>query len=270
MDSGISCVMGYRDLMLPRERQIEIVKVVDRDGTVKTTSLAEFLQCTEETIRRDLDALEREGRVVRSHGGAMSVRESLGEIQHHARKSRQKKEKAEIAEVACQYINEGEAIFLDESSTVLAMVKHLPRKVKFTVVTTSELVSTQVRQMSNVKLYILGGLYDELSHSYGGFLAEQAMSCLTVDRFFFSCKGIAEKVGATEGAEERARLKKRLLESARWACALADHTKVGIKSKFSFIFPKSIDLLITDSLCSSAKLAELEKAGIKTITKKIT
>ena len=122
--------------------------------------------------------------------------------------------------------------------------------------------------MPNVELYLLGGLYDELSHSYGGFVAEQAISGLTVDRFFFSCKGIAEKVGATEGAEERARLKKKLLESASWTCALADHTKIGIKSKFSFIFPESIDLLITDAACSRSEIAELEKAGIKTITKK--
>jgi len=242
--------------------------MVDRDGTVKTTTLAESLKCTEETIRRDLDALEKEGRVVRSHGGAMSVKDGVGEIQHHARQNRQKKEKAEIAELACAYIKAGETIFLDESSTVLAMVKHLPRKIEFSVVTTSELVSGQVRQMSNVKLYLLGGLYDELSYSYGGFMAEHAMSCLTVDRFFFSCKGIAERVGATEGAEERARLKKRLLESTNWTCALADHTKIGIKSKFSFIFPDSIDLLITDSACPSSEIAELEKAGIKTITKK--
>ena len=253
--------------MLPRERQIEIVKLADRHGTVKTSELAELLNCTEETIRRDLDSLEKEDRLVRTHGGAMSVEDSSKEVQHHKRESREVKAKKMIGELACSHIRAGETIFIDESSTALAMVDFLPNDIEFSVVTPSQLVSKRVSQMRNIQLYLLGGLYDELSHSFGGYIAEQAMRSMTVDRFYFSCKGIDVKQGATEASEKRARLKRNLLESAKWTCALVDNTKIAFKSKFSFIFPELIDLIITDNASLAEELDKFEASGVKTQTK---
>jgi len=190
----------------------------------------------------------------------------MEEIQHHKRESNQILEKKQIGKTACSYISEDDTIFIDESSTALAMVDYLPTDIEFSLVTTSLLVSKRVSAMDNVKLYLLGGLYDDMSYSFGGYMAEQAMQFMTVDRFFFSCKGIDLKQGGTEGNEERARLKKNLLQSAQWACALADHTKLGLKARFAFIFPSSIDLLITDDAASTADLKQYELAGIKTQT----
>ena len=250
--------------MLPRERHIEIVKLVDRQGTAKTTQLAELLKCTEETIRRDLDTLEKERKVARTHGGAMSANDGLGEVQHHKRENRAVAEKRYIGQIASSFIKEGEVVFIDESSTALAMVDFLPNDFTFTLVTTSLLVSKRVTSMQNVELYLLGGVYDEISCSFGGFLAEQAMVMMTVDRFFFSCKGVDLNLGASEDSEERARLKKTLLKSASWTCALVDHTKLGLRAKFSFILPGAIDRLISDELACSAELNKFQQAGIKT------
>lgn len=248
--------------MLPRERQIEIVKIVNRDGTVKTTELALKLDCTEETIRRDLDALEKEKKIVRSHGGAMSVQNSLEELQHHKRETREVKEKKMIGYAAASHIKDGETIFIDESSTALAMVEFLPVDKKITLVTTSLLVAKRVTNKENVTLYVLGGVYDERSLSFGGLLAEEACKCISIDRFFFSCKGMDQHLGASEANEERARLKKNLLRSAKWKCAIADHSKLGIKAKFSFIFPQEVDLLITDEGAPEKALKTFQKAGV--------
>ncbi len=252
--------------MLPRERQNEIVKLVDRQGTVKTSYLAELLNCTEETIRRDLDVLQKASSVVRTHGGAMSIKDSVEDVQHHKRENRSVKEKKQIGRIACSHIKEAETIFIDESSTALAMIDFLPSDFEFSIVTTSLLVSKRVSAMKNVKLYLLGGLYDDMSYSFGGYIAEQVMQFLTVDRFFFSCKGIDLTQGGTEANEERARLKKSLLKSANWKCALADHTKIGFKAKFSFIFPDALDLLITDDAIALSELEGYEEAGILTQT----
>jgi len=254
--------------MLPRERQIEIVKLVNRQGTVKTTELAERLDCTEETIRRDLDVLEKAKKVVRSHGGAMSIQDSLEEIQHHKRESREVKEKKQIGELAASFLEEGETIFIDESSTALAMIDFLPHDIEFSIITTSLLVSRRVSAMKNVKLYLLGGLYDEMSYSFGGYIAEQAMSYITVDRFYLSSKGVDVEQGATEANEERARLKRSLLKSAKWTCVLSDYTKLGFKARFSFMPTHEIDLLITDDSASEDVIEQFNRAGLKTLIKK--
>jgi len=144
--------------MLPRERQIEIVKLVGRQGTVKTSYLAELLNCTEETIRRDLDVLQKNNSIVRTHGGAMSHKDSIEDVQHHKRENREVKEKKQIGRLACSQIKADETIFIDESSTALAMVDFLPTDIEFSLITTSLLVAKRVSTMSNVKLYLLGGL----------------------------------------------------------------------------------------------------------------
>lgn len=250
--------------MLPRERQLEIAKLVNREGTVKTSQLADKLNCTEETIRRDLDALEKEKKIVRSHGGAMSVQDSIEELQHHKRETREVKEKQIIGAMAASHIREGELIFIDESSTALAMVDHLPLDKEFELVTTSLLVAKRVSKKSNITLYLLGGLYDEKSHSFGGLLTEEAAKNLSIDRFFLSAKGVAPDFGASEANEERARSKKNLLKFAAWKCVLADHTKLGIKAKFSFILPQEIDLLITDDKAPQLALDTFDAVEIQT------
>ncbi len=250
-------------IMLPRERQIEIVRIVNRKGTVKTTELAEQLHCTEETIRRDLDFLEKEKKVVRSHGGAMSIQDTYEELQHHKRESREVAEKKMIGYVAASYIKEGETIFIDESSTALAMIEYLPLDIKFNLFTNSLLVAKRVTSKKNINLYLLGGAYDETCFSFGGYLAEESMKQVSVDRFFFSCKGLDQYFGASEVNEERARLKKSLLKSASWKCALADHTKLGLKARFSFMLPQQIDLVITDEGACAESISSFNKAGVK-------
>ena len=250
--------------MIPRERQAEIMKLINRNGTVKTSDLALRLDCTEETIRRDLDSLERANQVVRSHGGAMSIKDSLQDLQHHKRETREVKEKLQIGKKAASLVQKGETIFIDESSTALAMVDHLPTDFEINVVTTSLLVANRVSAHTNTRLYILGGLYDGKSFSFGGFLTEEAIRFMNIDRFFFSCKGIDSVMGGSEANEERARLKKNLLKFAKWRCLLADHTKLGLKAKFSFVFPNEIDLLITDSGADSESLMAYTQAGIST------
>ena len=249
--------------MLPRERQFEIVKLVNRNGTVKTSELADRLNCTEETIRRDLDALEKQGKIVRSHGGAMSMQDVNEDLQHHKRESREIEEKQMIASTAASKIREGETIFIDESSTSLVMVDYLPADFEFNLVTNSLLLAKRVVSKSNITLHVIGGKYDETSFSLGGLLAEESIKFMSIDRFFFSCKGFHPELGATEASEERARLKKNLLKHSDWNCVLVDHTKLGIKAKFSFIFSKEVDLLVTDEAASKAVIQTYEKQGIK-------
>lgn len=235
-------------------------------GNVRTNELAAVLDCTEETVRRDLDKLSKQELLVRTHGGAISLDERNTDLDHHMREQRNAKEKKDIAKKAASFIRKGETIMLDESSTALAMTSFLPRNLPLKVVTPSLLIAQKIATHENHQLIQLGGTLDKVSMSFNGILTELMVSRLRIDRFFFSAKGIDAEQGASEPTEERARMKQHIIQYSKWNCALLDSTKIGIRADFYFITPREIDAFITDKKTQSQQLKAFEDAGIETLT----
>ncbi len=172
-------------------------------------------------------------------------------------------EKRVIGRQAAQLVEPHESILLDESSTALAMVEFLPENVPLRVITPSLLVARRVASHRNHELVQLGGIFDPVSVSFGGLLAELAVSRLKIDRFFFSCTGIDAVHGATEPSEDRARTKQRIIELSGWNCALADHSKIGAMADYVFAVPGEIDFLVTDRPVEADAAAALVAVGIE-------
>src|SRR5438045_5215952 len=110
--------------MLAVERLREIEKRIKRDGSARVADLARELSVTEETIRRDLEKLEDDRKILRSHGGAVAP--ANGEIPHTERESQQAAEKSAIAREAVKRVSEGDTLFIDASSTALELARILP------------------------------------------------------------------------------------------------------------------------------------------------
>lgn len=250
--------------MLAAQRHSEILNQLKVSGNVRTNELAPVLGCTEETIRRDLDKLAKQGLLVRAHGGAISLDERNTDLDHHMREQRNTREKNAIAKRAALFVKPGEMIMLDESSTTLAMTNFLPPEMPLKVVTSSLLVAERIAAHENHQLIQLGGSLDKVSMSFQGILTELMVSRLRIDRFFFSAKGIDPEQGASEPTEERARMKHHILQYSKWNCALLDHTKMGIKADYFFITPRDINTFITDKKATSEMLASFKDAGIET------
>jgi DeoR/GlpR family transcriptional regulator of sugar metabolism len=244
--------------MLALERHRKILEIAKRDGAVRTQSLALLLEVTEETVRRDLDGLSRQGLLHRTHGGATEISMVIRELSRSEREAKQAKEKEAIAKMAVRHIGENETLLLDASSTALELARHLPQRVGLRIVTYAIGVVERLAVRNDIEVILLGGIHDAKAGRFHGMLTEMGVRALRIDRFFFSGGGLDPLLGIGEPNPEEARLKATVISHAGWKCAMLDHTKLGRKTDHYFVKPDQIDLLITDSggrdFCGKGKL----------------
>lgn len=233
--------------MLAIERQRRILERAKQERSVRTQELATILKVTEETVRRDLDTLSRQGLLRRTHGGAADVSIMLDELSQTDREARQSEEKTLIAKLAAKHIKDHETIMLDASSTALELARHMPSGKSLRVVTYAHSVVEKLAIRSDIELVLLGGTYEAKGRRFRGMLTEMGIRALRIDRFFFSGGGYNQTRGIGEPSAEEARLKATIIAHADWKCAIMDHTKLSRMTDHFFVKPSEIDLFITDS-----------------------
>lgn len=231
--------------MLVAERHREIVSVVDKKNSIRVTELAKMFNVTEETIRRDLEKLESQGKLLRSHGGAVSVKNIEVETPFSERQIAQVEEKAAIAKEAVKRITEGDVIILDASTTAWQIAQLLP-DMNVTVITNAIKVAVELASLSNVRVISTGGTLSPLSLSYVGPLAERSLESYHANKVFFSCKGIDLQTGISDSNEWQALLKKRMINIADERYLLVDHSKFGVKALAVFGQLSNMSEIITD------------------------
>ena len=244
--------------MLAIERHRKILEIAKRDGAVKTQGLSSILGVTEETVRRDLDALGRQGLLHRTHGGATDVSMALHELPQSERVQRQASEKAMMAKMAIRHVGENETLLLDASSTALEFARHLPEGKQLRIVTYAQDVIDKLSIRNDLELVLLGGIFEAKGRRFRGMITEMGIRSMRIDRFFFSGGGFDPVRGIGEPNPEEARLKATIIAHAEWKCAIMDHTKLGRASDHFFAKPSEIDVFITDSkgadFCKSAAM----------------
>jgi DeoR/GlpR family transcriptional regulator of sugar metabolism len=245
--------------MLAVERIRQIEKRVKHDGSARVAELARLFNVTEETIRRDLEKLEREHKIVRSHGGADSVGDGTGEIPYFEREVRQVHEKTAIARAAVERVKEGDTIFIDASSTALQMARLLP-DLKFTVLTNAVKVMIELAQRPRIRVIATGGTLASESLSFYGPSSEKFLEGFHVDKIFLSCKGLDLQRGASESSELLAAFKRRAVSVADWRCLLADHTKLGTNALAVFASLSDFEEIITDKKADAEDVKNLRRA----------
>ncbi|MBS4176816.1 DeoR/GlpR family DNA-binding transcription regulator [Lederbergia citrea] len=231
--------------MLVAERHQKIIELVNERSSIRVTELSNIFSVTEETIRRDLEKLEKEQKLQRSHGGAVSVREQDSEIHFSERVITNVLEKKAIAIEAAKQVKSGDRIILDASTTAWYMAKELPN-LPLTVITNSIKVVMELSKKEKIEIISMGGRLSPRSLSYVGPLAEQSINMYHVNKVFLSCKGFDFNDGLSDSNELQAMLKKRMIERSDQVYLMVDSSKIG-KRAFSQISPLSeVDFVITD------------------------
>ena len=251
--------------MLAIERQRKILESARRDGTVRTQELSAALGVAEETVRRDLDALSRQGLLRRTYGGAADLSMGFHEYSQNEREVRQSEEKSAIAKLAAKQIIAEDTIMLDASSTALELARQLPEGLKLRVLTYSHGVVEKLAMRTDIELILLGGFYEPKGRRFMGMLTEMGARAFRIDRFFFSGDGYDPELGLGEPNPEESRLKATVMNHAKWRCALLDHTKLGKATDHFFVKPHELDMLITDELREDFR-KKIEIAGVKCLT----
>lgn len=250
--------------MLVADRHKKIIKLVNERKSIRVTELSRIFSVTEETIRRDLEKLEKEEKLARSHGGAVSINlvDNSPEVSYWEREIINVKEKKEIAMEAIKQVREGDKIILDASSTAWYMAKAMP-DMPVTVVTNSIKVAMEISAKKNVTVISTGGTLLPESLSYIGPLAESSLDDYHVNKAFISCKGVHLDRGISESNEQQARVKKKMIESADSVYIMIDHSKFGVQAFARLGGLDKIDHIITDSQVDEKAIKGLQRKGLQ-------
>jgi DeoR/GlpR family transcriptional regulator of sugar metabolism len=228
------------------DRKKEIIGLLEDRGTVRVGDLSHRFGVTDETIRRDLERLESEGLIVRTHGGAVLIHRDNGfEPPVLQRESIHLEQKKMIGKYAASLVEEGEIIAVDASTTCLQLVKHLPN-IRLTILTYSLAIANELAKKGNISMILIGGNFDSDSMAITGMSAENMVEGYHVDKFFFSCQGFDYQRGVSEPYESHARLKKKILKISDQLILVADSSKFQRKSLIRLMGLDEVHLLITD------------------------
>ena len=251
--------------MYPEERQTAIVTKARAEGRVEVTTLAEILDVTPETVRRDLTTLERQGILRRVHGGAIPV-ERLGfEPAVAVRESVHTAEKERIAKAALAELPADGVIALDAGTTTLRLAELLPVDRELTVVTNGLPQAMLLAARPNVTVHIVGGRVRARTLATVDEAAQAFLRDLFVDVAFVGTNGISVARGLTTPDRSEAAVKRALIAAARRVVVLADHTKFGTDHFAAFGTLADVDTVVTDSDLDAGLAAELEAAGTRVV-----
>ncbi|MER7811263.1 DeoR/GlpR family DNA-binding transcription regulator [Streptomyces sp900116325] len=262
--------MSENQNLLAEQRRALILDEVRRRGGVRVNELTRKLSVSDMTVRRDLDALARQGVIEKVHGGAVPVVEaSTHEPGFEVKSTLELTAKEDIARVAAAMAVPGSAIALSGGTTTYALAQHLLDVPELTVVTNSVRVAdvfhTAQRSAATggpragAATVVLTGGVRTPSDSLVGPVADQAIGSLHFDVLFLGVHGISVEAGLSTPNLAEAETNRRFVHSARRVVVVADHTKWGTVGLSSFATLEQVDTLVTDSGLSAQAREEIEE-----------
>jgi DeoR/GlpR family transcriptional regulator of sugar metabolism len=247
------------------DRLAFILEVVDRQGTATYEALAESIQVSTMTVRRDCEELVRLGKIIKTIGGIQQAHAPayLYENSVRERIATNRAEKRSIAARALELIPNQQTIFIDGGTTNLALAKLLTgQRTGLTIVTNSALTCLELSKGQN-RIIGIGGEYDPVALSFVGPQAEEMAKSFFVEQAFLTTKGILPTDGTYESTIATFRIKQIIAERAVETVLLVDHTKFGRRALSKVLDISQIQRVVTDKRTRKSDLASLRRAGVK-------
>ncbi|MCL4639858.1 MULTISPECIES: DeoR/GlpR family DNA-binding transcription regulator [Olivibacter] len=235
------------ETVMPNQRREKIIELLKEDGFAKVINLAKIFKVTEVTIRQDLEKLEKEGALVREHGGAYlkNIEDKVRTLSLSNQDNLDKKEK--IASKCIEYIESGDSIILDSGSTTTEIAKKLKGFKNLTVITNALNIAMMLGTEPGIDLIVTGGEFKPPTLSLTGQKAADFFQGIYVQKLFLATAGLSLKAGLTYPSISDIVVKKAMIDAAEITYLVADSTKIG-KSSFASLGALSlVDYVITDS-----------------------
>ena len=250
--------------MLAITRQKTILELIKERHSVNVTDLAENFCVTNETIRRDLKALEEDGELTRTHGGAYITEGVCNNIDVSMRAVIRKQEKERLAKKCVDLIATGDSIFLDSSTTEWFIARQVIDK-HITVLTHSLKIADILSESKTVNLIVVGGNYVSKSMSFSGNLTEQSLKSYFVDKAFISCRTVSMTNGVTDSNEDSSVPRQIMLRRCKSAYLVVDHTKLDGISFLQICDVADLTAIICDEKLPQNWLSYLSSVGVEAI-----
>jgi DeoR family fructose operon transcriptional repressor len=232
--------------MFSEERKSIILEMLRENRSVSLTALMDRFTASETTIRRDLTELEQAGALKRTHGGAVSITNSVFEPNYIEKENIYLEEKRAIARTAAAMVREGDTVLLDAGTTTVEIARLLADK-NITIITNSAIITSDyIHGKCDIEIYSTGGLFRPTTKSLVGPAAENFLRQIRPDKAFIAANGITLESGATTAHASEASIKSTMIGISKEAYLVVDHSKFG-KEYFSVIAPaKAFTGIITD------------------------
>lgn len=253
------------EAFLKVERQNRIRRMVEQSGRMTVGALSEYFRVSEATIRRDLEELEVQGWVQRTHGGALRLERATREPPILQRFHENQSEKQRIARAAVELIHPDETIFLGSGSTVLQVARNLPEAIPLTIITNSLPVVNELASRPKIDLIVIGGMLRSSELSMVGHTAEHGVQEFRADRVFMGIRAIDVHHGFTNDYLPETSTDRAILKIAPQVIVVADHHKFGRISTV-LVGPVTVaQIIITGREAPQETVTELNELGIEVI-----
>jgi DeoR family transcriptional regulator, aga operon transcriptional repressor len=245
------------------ERQTQMQGFIEQMERVSIEQLCETFEVSMATARRDLDALAKDGKVQRIHGGAIALRSAPPEPPLSLRSADQSDEKRRIGKVGADLVADGDTVFLGSGTTVLEVAYNLRSRVaNITVITNSLLAINALAGIPQIQLVSLGGVLRQSEMSFIGHITEQSLTQLRADKVFIGIHAIDVKHGLTNEYLPETQTDRAIMNIGQQVIVVADHTKCARVSTTLVAPISAIHTFITDRLAPPDFVREIAASGV--------
>ena len=244
-----------------RNRRDQIIATLEKRGTITVAELAERFEVSPLTIRRDLDYLEAHKVLAREYGTAKLLN-PMGRPSG----SHQIRAISAISRCAAGFVNDGDLILVNTSSTAIGILDHIEAQ-DVTCMTNMGKAVLLEKIRPNVSLLLTGGEIHPPSSSLTGAETISEISKVSAAKCFLGCTGISAEYGLTSATAPEPAVNAMMLERSKYHVVLADSSKIEVTSSFQFGSADEVDLLITDTGATDEQIARLTEAGVKKVVR---
>ena len=252
-----------KNTYIPAERQKKIMEYIEANTSAQIHELAEKFHVSEATVRRDLDDLDQQGALKRTHGGAIKVDRSTSyESMYSEKINLMLEEKHRIADHAAALVHPGDTVLIDSGTTTFFIAQALAHHENLTIITNDLYIGYQTPLHPSSTLIVTGGVRRRGRQELVGTITENFIREAHVDIAFIGVDGIDLTGGATNANFAEVGVKRLMLRAAARGVIVADHTKIGRVALARICDLKEASLLITDKGIEPDFMTRMKKLGI--------
>lgn len=251
-------------VIFQEERLDRILMLLEDKDRILTQDIADKLNTTPATIRKDLSILEEEGLLKRTHGGAVKPKRFFTGLTLSEKENIKIDEKRKLVKEAAKFINDGDTIILDSGSTTSLLAKEIKHRKGLTVITNAINVVTELVQ-GQAEIIVIGGSLVKETLTLLGPLADETLKRISSGKLFMGVDGIDFKVGLTTPSILEANTTRLMMEAAGEVTLMTDESKFGRRSLGVICKVADLDRMITTKQLTSEELGLCERNGVEVI-----
>lgn len=259
--------MDTRNAHLPAQRRQIIIDELNSQGSLRVDDLSRLFDVSEMTVRRDLDSLEAEGLLERTHGGAIALHAVTTERRYREKDEENRSGKEAIARVAADMVEDGETVLINSGSTTRQVIHSLASRKDLRIITNNIAAVADLPEDTEAEILLLGGRFRSAAGCVVGDWAAGLLDGLAPSRAILGADGISLREGVSSPIPEEAALTRLMIERTRGpVMVVADSGKIGKVCGFRIGNLSDISDLVTDGGADSHWVPDFEAAGVRVVT----